>query len=71
MIILQAGRLSGYMQRHMQASQEYDPATRTVVNRGEVLGHKVYVTASGTYAPEVRSICLVASCMCLRLGRQH
>lgn len=44
----------------MQASQEYDPATRTVINRGEVLGDRVYVTAAGTYAPEV--CCLPLAC---------
>lgn len=38
-----------------QASQDYKPADRTVINRGEVLGSRVYVTASGTYEPEVPS----------------
>ena len=36
-----------------QASQEYNPADRTVINRGEVLGSRLYVTAAGTYEPEV------------------
>lgn len=34
-----------------EASQDFDPATRTVVNRGELLGKSLYVTAEGTYEP--------------------
>lgn len=33
------------------ASQDLDPAGRTVVNRAEYLGDKLWVTASGTYVP--------------------
>lgn len=35
------------------ASQDLDPAGRTVVNRAEYLGDKLWVTASGTYQPLV------------------
>lgn len=34
-----------------QASQDFDPSTRSVVNRGELLGTAVAVTASGSYEP--------------------
>lgn len=37
----------------MQASQAFDPVGRTVVNRAELAGGTLYVTASGTYAPQV------------------
>jgi hypothetical protein len=36
-----------------QASQDFDPRERTVVNRGEVLGSACFVTATGTYRPLV------------------
>jgi hypothetical protein len=35
------------------ASQDLDPSRRTVVNRAEYLGDKLWVTASGTYEPLV------------------
>lgn len=35
------------------ASQVLDPSRRTVVNRAEYLGDKLWVTASGTYEPLV------------------
>lgn len=38
----------------VQASQDFDPSTRRVVNRGELLGGSVTVTASGSYAPVPR-----------------
>ncbi|KAL4451569.1 hypothetical protein ABPG75_007231 [Micractinium tetrahymenae] len=34
-----------------KASQNFDPSTRRVVNRGELLGPAVTVTASGSYEP--------------------
>jgi hypothetical protein len=37
--------------RRNRASQALDPATRAVVNSGEVLGAALTVTASGTYSP--------------------
>lgn len=33
------------------ASQDLDPATRSVLNKAEYLGDKLWVTASGTYTP--------------------
>jgi len=35
------------------ASQDLDPATRSVLNKAEYLGDKLWVTASGTYTPLV------------------
>lgn len=35
------------------ASQDLNPDGRTVVNRAEYLGDKLWVTASGTYVPLV------------------
>ena len=40
-----------------QASQDFNPMGRTVVNKAELAGAALYVTASGTYAPQV-SECL-------------
>ncbi len=37
--------------RRNRAGQALDPATRAVVNSGEVLGAALTVTASGTYSP--------------------
>ena len=37
----------------MQASQDFDPSTRTVVNSANVFGKKIFVTANGTYQPQV------------------
>ncbi|KAL4428841.1 hypothetical protein ABPG77_005279 [Micractinium sp. CCAP 211/92] len=37
-----------------QASQDFDPTNRRVVNRGELLGGSVRVTASGSYEPVPR-----------------
>lgn len=57
-----------------QASQEYNPADRTVINRGEVLGARLYVTASGTYEPEVPAAHVHATSVdfCAGLaGEQH
>ncbi|PRW05882.1 Metallo-dependent phosphatase [Chlorella sorokiniana] len=34
-----------------QASQDFDPSSRAVVNRGELLGPAVALTAAGSYAP--------------------
>jgi len=38
---------------HLQASQDFRPNGRTVVNKAEVFGEKVFVTANGTYEPQV------------------
>lgn len=38
-----------------QASQDFDPRTRRVVNRGELLGPAVVATAGGSYEPVDRS----------------
>lgn len=38
-----------------EASQAFDPADRSAVNRAEYFGGSVFVTASGTYQPLVRS----------------
>lgn len=35
------------------ASQDLDPTTRSVINKAEYLGDKLWVTASGTYTPLV------------------
>eukprot|EP00197_Chlamydomonas_leiostraca_P003291 CAMPEP_0202872366 /NCGR_PEP_ID=MMETSP1391-20130828/21038_1 /ASSEMBLY_ACC=CAM_ASM_000867 /TAXON_ID=1034604 /ORGANISM="Chlamydomonas leiostraca, Strain SAG 11-49" /LENGTH=173 /DNA_ID=CAMNT_0049553391 /DNA_START=105 /DNA_END=623 /DNA_ORIENTATION=+ len=35
------------------ASQDLDPLGRTVVNKAEFWGARVYVTASGTYSPQL------------------
>lgn len=35
------------------ASQDLDPSNRTVVNKAEYVGRRLYVTASGTYEPLV------------------
>ena len=37
----------------LQASQEFDPAERTVINRAQLAGDRLFVTASGTYEPLV------------------
>ena len=34
-----------------QASQDFDPRTRRVVNRGQLLGEGLSVSAAGSYAP--------------------
>ena len=39
-----------------KASQDLDPRTRTVVNKAEYFGDKLYVTASGTYEPLVSQL---------------
>jgi hypothetical protein len=36
------------------ASQDLDPTRRSVVNRAEYLGDRLWVSASGTYQPMVR-----------------
>lgn len=36
-------------------SQDFDPTTRAVLNKGELLGQALFVTAAGTYAPSSRS----------------
>jgi hypothetical protein len=38
-----------------QASQDFDPSSRTVVNSADVFGKTVFVTADGTYQPQVHS----------------
>ncbi|KAK9826161.1 hypothetical protein WJX81_002496 [Elliptochloris bilobata] len=63
--------------RTNKASQDFDPAQRSVVNRGEVLGAYVFVTASGTYRPLDASattpVEIKASIEsgCLHLGRRQ
>lgn len=47
----QTGRL---LKRSNTASQDLDPVNRTVVNRAEYFEGQLYVTASGTYEPQVR-----------------
>lgn len=37
----------------LQASQDFDPNGRTVVNKAEVFGENFFVTANGTYEPQV------------------
>jgi len=39
----------------LQASQEFDPAERTVINQAQLIGDRLFVTASGTYEPLVGS----------------
>jgi hypothetical protein len=41
-----------------QASQDFDPSSRTVVNSADVFGKTVFVTANGTYEPQVRNVSL-------------
>ena len=36
-----------------QAGQDFDPSDRSVINRGELLGSQVVVSAQGTYEPQV------------------
>jgi hypothetical protein len=36
-----------------KASQDFGPVRRTVLNKGELLGSKLFVTAEGTYQPKV------------------
>ena len=38
-----------------QASQDFDPSSRTVVNSADVFGKTVFVTADGTYEPQVHT----------------
>ena len=38
----------------LQASQDFRPEERSVVNFGQILGDGLYVTAEGTYEPQVR-----------------
>jgi hypothetical protein len=38
--------------RQNRASQDLDPASRRVRNRGELLGAQLFVTADGSYAPQ-------------------
>lgn len=40
-----------------QAGQDFDPSERSVLNKGELLGSQVVVTAQGSYEPQV-SHCL-------------
>jgi hypothetical protein len=53
-----------------QASQEFDPRRRTAVNRAEYWGGgAVYVTASGTYEPQVTRVSPVRLCLrCSQAG---
>ncbi len=39
--------------RHAQAGQDFSPSDRSVLNKGELLGSQVTVTAQGTYEPQV------------------
>ena len=39
----------------VQASQEFDPTERTVINQAQLVGDRIFVTASGTYEPLVGS----------------
>ncbi len=36
-----------------QAGQDFSPTDRSVLNKGELLGSQVVVTAQGTYEPQV------------------
>ncbi len=45
-----------------QASQDFDPDARTAVNKAEVLGSRLFVTASGMYSPAVSSPAEVCRC---------
>ncbi|KAA6424660.1 MAG: hypothetical protein FRX49_05327, partial [Trebouxia sp. A1-2] len=38
--------------RHAQAGQAFNPLDRSVLNKGELLGSQVTVTAQGTYEPQ-------------------
>ena len=40
----------------LQASQDFNPVGRVVINRGDLFGEKLYVTAEGTYEPAVRRL---------------
>lgn len=36
-----------------QASQDFDPRSRAVINRADVFGKNLFVTADGSYEPQV------------------
>ena len=70
--------LSGHeLASGVQASQDYNPADRSVINRGGIFGEGVCVTASGSYEPVVRTFSETIPCCELPLhtpfcqGQRH
>ena len=47
------------LMQHAQAGQDFSPSDRSVLNKGELLGSQVTVTAQGTYEPQVGSVSLI------------
>ena len=48
----------GWTRFCMQAYQEFDSKSRSVINYGELLRKNLFVTATGSYMPQVSSLCL-------------